>query len=194
MSGRGEGPPRRFSVCVFCGSRVGNDPAYHRAAQELGTGLAQRGWRLVYGGGEVGLMGEVARAALSCGGEVLGVIPQRLMDREVGKRDVSELVVTATMFERKERMLAASDAFVALPGGFGTLDELLEVITLAQLGYVEAPIVLTDIAGIWQPLLAAFDEIVARGFAEQRVRDLVTSIGDIQGALAFLERFAPAGR
>ena len=178
-----------FSLCVFCGSRRGTSPAYVAAARTLGAGIARRGWRLVYGGGEVGLMGEVARATLAGGGQVLGIIPQRLLDREVGKRDVTELVVTRTMFERKERMLARSDAFAVLPGGFGTLDELLEVVTLTQLGYLAVPLLLVDVEGIWAHLRAAFAAIVEHGFAEPATLDLMTTVPDVPAALTHLDRY-----
>jgi uncharacterized protein (TIGR00730 family) len=187
--GAAPAPPNPFSACVFCGSRSGTSPAYRAAARVLGAGIARRGWRLVYGGGEVGLMGEVALASLAGGGEVLGIIPQRLVDREVGKRDLTELVVTRTMFERKERMLARSDAFLVLPGGFGTLDELLEVVTLTQLGYLSVPLVLIDIEGIWAPLRSAFRSIVEHGFAEPTALDLITYVPDSDAALALLDRY-----
>jgi uncharacterized protein (TIGR00730 family) len=166
---------------------MGASPAYAEAAAQLGRGMAERGWRLVYGGGEVGLMGVVARHATGAGGEVIGVIPRRLLAREVGKRDITELVVTETMFERKSRMIAASDAFVILPGGFGTLDELLEVLTLKQLGYVEAPIVMIDIGGIWAPWLAACRAVVTSGFAEASALELLERVEDVPAALARLE-------
>jgi uncharacterized protein (TIGR00730 family) len=178
-----------FSVCVFCGSRFGASPAYRAAARALGAGIARRGWRLVYGGGEVGLMGEVARATLAGGGEVLGIIPQRLVDREVGKRDLTELVVTRTMFERKERMLARSDAFLVLPGGFGTLDELLEVVTLTQLGYLAVPLVLIDTERIWAPLRTAFAALVEHGFADRTALDIMSYVPDSDTALALLDRY-----
>jgi uncharacterized protein (TIGR00730 family) len=161
-----------FSVCVFCGSRAGSDAAFPAAARELGELLGQRGWRLIYGGGDVGLMGIVADAALRSGAQVLGVIPQHLLDREVGKRDVTELVVTQTMFARKEIMIERSDALLILPGGFGTLDELLEVLTLRQLGYHDKPIVLIDIAGYWRSTIALFEHVVASGFADGTATDL----------------------
>jgi hypothetical protein len=155
-----------LAVCVFCGSRPGTDAAFVAAARALGAAIGRRGWRLVYGGGDVGLMGIVADAALAAGGAVLGIIPQRLLDREVGKRDVTELLVTDSMFDRKAEMIERADAFVALPGGLGTLDELLEVITLRQLGYHDKPILLVDIAGYWRPFLALVEQVVASGFAD----------------------------
>jgi uncharacterized protein (TIGR00730 family) len=171
---------------------MGADPGYAEAMAELGRGLAARNWRLVYGGGDVGLMGVVARHALASGGEVLGIIPHRLLEREVGKRDVTELLVTETMFDRKRHMIAQSDAFLVLPGGFGTLDELLEVLTLKQLGYIAAPILIVDQGGIWSPLLRAFEAIVQTGFAEPGALELYEAVPDVERALRRLEAAAAA--
>lgn len=177
-----------FSVGVFCGSRLGNDPAHRDAAEALGEAIARRGWRLVYGGGEVGLMGATARAALSAGGTVLGVITERLLDAEVGKRDVSELVITATMFERKAILIREADAFLALPGGLGTLDEILDVVTLRQLGYHAKPILLLDLGGYWRACQALFDQFVAAGFADPTAARLHELVPDAAAALDRLER------
>ena len=177
-----------FSVGVFCGSRLGNDPAHRDAAAALGEAIARRGWRLVYGGGEVGLMGVTARAALSAGGTVLGVITERLLDAEVGKRDVSELVITATMFERKAILIRESDAFLALPGGLGTLDEILDAVTLRQLGYHAKPILLLDLAGYWRACQSLFDQFVAAGFADPAAARLHELVPDAAAALDRLER------
>ena len=182
------GPAPFFSVGVFCGSRLGNDHAHREAAVALGEAIGQRGWRLVYGGGEVGLMGVTARAALTAGAQVLGVIPQRLLDREVGKQDVSELRVTATMFERKELLIRESDAFVALPGGLGTLDEILDVVTLRQLAYHAKPILLLDLGGYWRACQALFDQFVAAGFADATAARLHEMVPDVAGAVARLEQ------
>ena len=179
-----------FSVCVFCGARYGARESYAAAAVALGSGLASRGWRLVYGGGDVGLMGTVADATLSSGGQVLGIIPQRLLEREVGKREVDQFEVTETMAERKERMIAASDAFVVLPGGLGTLDELLEVMTLRQLSFIDKPIVLVDIDAYWQPFMRLFERIVDEAFAEKDATSLVEVEGSVEGALGVLVRQA----
>lgn len=177
-----------LAVCVFCGSRAGRDARFVAAARALGTALGRRGWRLVYGGGDVGLMGILAGAALAAGGDVLGVIPQRLLDREVGKRDIGELLVTATMFDRKERMIERSDAFVVLPGGLGTLDELLEVVTLRQLGYHDSPILLVDVAGYWRPFMALLEQVIANGFADAGASRLVRLEPSIESTLATLAR------
>lgn len=180
---------RPFSVCVFCGSRRGNDPVHAQLATAFGQAVAGRGWRLIYGGGDVGLMGIVATAALESGGPVTGIIPRRLMEREVGKHDLTELVVTETMADRKERMIAAADAFVALPGGLGTLDEILEVMTLRQLGYVASPILLVERA-FWAPFVALVDYTVATGFAHTVSPPLVEVADGLDDALARLDAAA----
>jgi uncharacterized protein (TIGR00730 family) len=181
-----------FAVGLFCGSRPGSRPDYAAAAAEFGQTVGQRGWRLVYGGGEVGLMGIAARAAMASGGVVLGVIPRRLLEREVGKRDITELRVTATMFERKEQLIREADAFVALPGGLGTLDEVLDAVTLRQLGYHEKPILLADLGGFWQGCRAVFEHFVAEGFAAPRALRLYELVPDMTSLLARLEMIARA--
>ncbi len=141
------------SICIYCGSGSGADPAFEAAAIELGRVLAAEKIRLVYGGGSLGLMGATAKACLAAGGEVTGIIPQFLVDREVSLLDVSELIVTADMHERKRLMFERSDAFVALPGGIGTLEEVVEQMTWAQLGQHAKPIMLANIAHFWDPLV-----------------------------------------
>lgn len=158
----------------------------------MGAAIGGRGWRLVYGGGEVGLMGVAARAAVEAGGTVLGIIPQRLLDREVGKRDIAELRVTATMFERKEKLIRAADAFVALPGGLGTLDEILDAVTLRQLGYHGKPILLVDLGGYWRPFDAIVRGFVEAGFAEAEAIGLHELVPDVGDAVARLEAVAAA--
>ena len=153
------------SSCVFCSSAGGLPEAYRQAAHDLGRELAERGHRLVYGGGNVGLMGELARSVHEHGGTVVGVIPQGLVDRELAYDPADELLVTQTLRERKAEMDARADAFVALPGGFGTLEELLEVLTLRQLRLHDRPIVLVNVAGYWDPFLAMVSDMVAQGFA-----------------------------
>ena len=148
-------------ICVFCGSNPGRSPAYATAARDLGALLASRGIGLVYGGGNVGLMGIVADAALAGGGEVIGVIPCALVDRELAHRGLTELRITASMHERKQLMHDLSDAFIALPGGFGTLDELFETLTWAQLGVHTKPSGLLDVEGFWQPLVRFIESQVA---------------------------------
>ena len=155
----------RRSVCVFCSSAGGLPEVHRSAARDLGAELAARGHRLVYGGGNVGLMGEVARSVHEHGGTVVGVIPKGLVDRELADDLADELLVTGTIRERKAEMDARADAFVALPGGFGTLEELLEVLTLRQLRLHDRPIVLVNVAGYWDPFLAMVGDMVAQGFA-----------------------------
>lgn len=161
------------SICVFCGSSIGALDSYRDDAVRLGELIAERGIRLVYGGGKVGLMGVVADAALQAGGEVLGVIPEALMLKEVGHGSLTELVVTRTMHERKAAMADASDAFVALPGGFGTLDELCEILTWGQLGIHQKPVGLLDTAGFFQQLTSFFDFVSAQGFLRPEHRALL---------------------
>jgi uncharacterized protein (TIGR00730 family) len=153
------------SICVFCASASGLPEVYRRAARELGGELARRGHRLVYGGGDVGLMGEVARSVHEHGGTVFGAIPRSLVDRELAYGPADELVVTDTLRERKAEMDAHADAFLALPGGFGTLEELLEVITLRQLRLHHRPVVLVNVAGYYDPFLAMVGSMVGQGFA-----------------------------
>jgi uncharacterized protein (TIGR00730 family) len=160
-------PP--FSVCVYCGSRHGAQAAYAEAARTLGVEIGTRGWQLVYGGGNVGLMGVVADAVLAAGGRVVGVIPDSLMQREVGHAGLHELHVVPTMHLRKQMMAERADAFIALPGGIGTLEELYEVWTWRQLGYHQQPIGLLNVAGYFDDLLRFMQRSVDEGFlaAEQ---------------------------
>ncbi|MFA5949407.1 MAG: TIGR00730 family Rossman fold protein [Hyphomicrobium sp.] len=152
------------SVCVYCGSGKGNDPAYAVAARVLGHALGKNGMSLVYGGGGLGLMGEVARATLDGGGQVTGIIPEFLTEREHMLREVTDLVVTADMHERKKLMYQRSDAFVALPGGIGTLEELVEQLTWSQLGQHKKPIVVANIAGFWTPFLRLLNHMRDEAF------------------------------
>jgi uncharacterized protein (TIGR00730 family) len=176
----------RPSVCVYCGSRMGARPAYRAAAERVGALIAARGWRLVYGAGDVGLMGVVAGAAQAGGGETLGVIPQHLLAREVGKRDLSQFVVTETMHERKKVMYMNSDAILVLPGGAGSLDEFFEVLTWAQLGLHARSIVLLDVEGYWQPLARLLDHVIAEGFAEPELRSLYDVAATAEEALSLI--------
>jgi len=154
----------RPALCVFCGAKSGNEAHWALTAFDFGAAVARRGWRLVYGGGRVGLMGALADGALSAGGEVVGVIPTRLMERELAHGGVARREVVVDMAARKQRMMAMSDAFVALPGGLGTLDELFEVLTLRQIGQHAKPSALLDERGYWQPLLRACYAMVDAGF------------------------------
>lgn len=178
------------SVCVFCGSREGADPRYREAATRFGALAGQAGLEVVYGGGRIGLMGAAADAAMAQGGRVTGLIPTRLLSREVAHDGISELIVTDGMFDRKAEMITRSDAFVVLPGGLGTLDELLEVITLRQLGYHEKPILLVDIGGYWDPFLALVARVVEEAFAAPSASDLFEVVDGVDAALMRL--VAPA--
>ena len=168
-----------FSVCVYCGSRDGADPAYAAAAEALGAAIAAEGWRLVYGAGDIGLMGRVARSAQAGGAQTFGVIPVHLFDREVGKRDLSAFIVTETMHERKKVMFMNADAIVMLPGGAGSLDEFFEALTWAQLGLHAKPIVLLDTAGYWGPLTRLMEHVVTQGFAERSLLGFVQTVPDV---------------
>ncbi|MFZ5961797.1 TIGR00730 family Rossman fold protein [Thalassococcus sp. BH17M4-6] len=176
------------SICVYCGSRAGVDPAYTQEAEALGRLIAQEGWRLVYGAGDVGLMGSVARAAQADGADTFGVIPQHLVDWEVGKTDLTRYVVTETMHERKKVMLMNADAVVVMPGGAGSLDEFFEVLTWRQLRLHQKPILLMNVAGYWDPLSALMEHIVAQGFAEASLLDYVQTCGGAAAAMEALRR------
>ena len=157
-------PPAPFSVCVYCGSRPGARPGYAALAQALGTAIGHRGWQLVYGGGRAGLMGQVADATLAAGGRVVGVIPESLMRLEVGHAGLSELHVVQSMHQRKQMMAERSDAFIAMPGGIGTFEELFEVWTWRHLGYHDRPLGLLDTDGFWAPMLTFLQHAVLEGF------------------------------
>lgn len=167
------------SLCVFCGARLGGLSAYSTAATDLGQLIAALQWRLVYGAGDVGLMGEVARSAQLAGAKTLGVIPTHLLAMEVGKRDLTTLVITENMHERKKVMFMNSDAIAVLPGGAGSLDEFFEVLTWAQIGLHRKPIFLLDIGGYWQPLIALINHVIAQGFANATLRDQFTVLPTI---------------
>lgn len=174
------------SVCVYCGSRVGAMPAYATDARALGAALAQQGWRLVYGAGDVGLMGEVARATQAAGGDTFGVIPTHLLSREVGKTDLTRFIVTETMHERKKVMFMNADAVVVLPGGAGSLDELFEVLTWRQLGLHDKPVLVLNTAGYWSPLLALIDHVIAQGFADPSLAGFLTVVDTPEAAIEAL--------
>lgn len=179
-------PNPSFSVCVYCGSRPGRKPSYSAAATAFGTALADEGWRLVYGAGEVGLMGDVARAARTESAPTLGVIPRHLVGKERTGDNLSQAVVTETMHERKKVMFMNADAVVVLPGGAGTLDEFFEVLTWAQLGLHAKPIVLLDIDGYWQPLVSLLRHVVAEELAPASLTDLLVVAADVPEAMAAL--------
>jgi len=179
------------TVCVFCGSSTPPDPRYQEAAHALGALLARRGIRLVYGGGSVGLMGELADAALASGGQVTGVIPVGLFSREIGHAGLSELREVGSMHERKQLMYDLSDAFIALPGGLGTLEELAEVATWSQLGLHSKPIVLLDVDNFWEALVIQLDRMVAVGLLKRANRDLIARAHSPGEALAVLASAQP---
>ncbi len=176
-------------VCVFCGSSEGSRPIYARAARRTGEEIARRGLGLVYGGGKAGLMGAVADAALAAGGEVIGVMPNAQVSGEIGHEGLTELHVVGSMHERKKLMADLSDGFVALPGGYGTLEEFLEVLSWAQLSMHEKPCALLEVAGYWEPLTALFDRAVAEGFVRPNHRSLVLAGEDPGELLDLMERY-----
>jgi uncharacterized protein (TIGR00730 family) len=179
-----------FSLCVYCGSRNGAEEANVHAARDVGTLIGRRGWQLVYGGGRAGLMGEVADAALAAGARVIGVIPSSLMDRERGHQSLHELHVVETMHQRKQMMAERSDAFVALPGGIGTFEELFEVWTWRQLGYHDKPIGLLNAGGYYDPLLAFLAHAEQQGFMSAEQRVLLEVDADAQRLLPRLRELA----
>ena len=178
-----------FSLCVYCGSRPGTDPRFAQSARDTGAWIGSQGWELVYGGGKVGLMGMVADATLAAGGTVYGVIPQNLMDKEVGHTGLTELHVVDTMHTRKTMMFERADAFVALPGGIGTFEELFEIWTWHQLGVHRKPFGLLNVVGYYDPLIAMLDGMVAQGFLSPQVRELLQVGTD---AASLLQRLADA--
>jgi uncharacterized protein (TIGR00730 family) len=178
-------------ICVFTGSQAGSRPAYAEQARRLGRLLGQRGIGLVYGGGSVGLMGVIADAALEAGAEVIGVIPEVLMIREVTHTGLTELRIVDTMHERKALMAELSDAFIAMPGGFGTLDELFEAITWAQLGLHRKPVGLLNVEGYYDPLLALIEHAIAEGFILPEYAQLLTVDSDPEELLEQLLRYEP---
>jgi uncharacterized protein (TIGR00730 family) len=171
-----------FSMCVYCGSRPGADPRFAQSARDTGALIGSQGWELVYGGGKVGLMGMVADATLAAGGTVYGVIPQTLIDKEVGHTGLTELHVVDNMHTRKTMMFERADAFVALPGGIGTFEELFEIWTWYQLGMHRKPFGLLNVAGYYDPLITMLDSMVAQGFLNSAVRELLhvgTDVGEL---------------
>ena len=179
-----------LSLCVYCGSRSGSEPAYARAAEAVGTLIGQLGWQLVYGGGRAGLMGTVADAALAAGARVVGVIPNSLMVRELGHAGLHELHVVETMHQRKQLMAERSDAFLALPGGIGTFEELFEVWTWRQLGYHDKPVGLLNVAGYYDALIEFLRQTQQRGFVYEAQRELLQVDEDAQRLLGRLAELA----
>ena len=180
------------SVCVFCGASPGARPIYHEAAAQLGSHIAERGLTLVYGGGAVGLMGIVANAAMEAGGEVHGVIPKALKDKEVGHVGLTRLEVVDTMHTRKARMAELSDGFIALPGGIGTFEELFEIWTWGQLGIHAKPLGLLNVAGFYDPLAIFLDRTVEAGFLKQNHRAMAMTDTEPATLLDRMQNYVPA--
>jgi len=183
--------PELDTICVYAGSSPGARPAYTEAAQALGEAIAARGLGLVYGGGDVGLMKAVADAAMEAGGSVTGVIPRTLLEREIGHGALSELLVVETMHERKLAMAERADAFIALPGGIGTVEELVEVLTWTQLGVHDKPCAVLDVEGYWQPLIAFLDHAVAERFLPAKHREMLLTGSEPHALLDALEAWEP---
>jgi uncharacterized protein (TIGR00730 family) len=182
-------------ICVFCGASPGRNPGYLSLAASVGRGLAGRGIGIVYGGGRAGLMGALADGALDAGGEVIGVIPRRMVDRELAHRGLTRLHVVGSLHERKAKMADLADGFIALPGGLGTLEELAEVVSWAQLDLHMKPIGLLGLDGYWAPLVAWLDKAVEEGFISARHRGLLKVDADLNEPLARFDRWeAPPDR
>lgn len=181
------------SVCVFCGSRDGADPAYVAGARATGAAVARRGWTLVYGGGHVGLMGALADAALAEGGEVIGIMPRALLTREIAHPGLSRLHLVTSMHRRKALMSSMSDGFLTLPGGYGTLEEFFETLTWAQLGLHTKPCALLDVVGFWDPLLAMVNSQISEGFVPEEHRRLILTGGDPDELLDRMAEYIPPG-
>ncbi|MFZ5637205.1 MAG: TIGR00730 family Rossman fold protein [Pseudomonadota bacterium] len=180
------------SICVYCGSNAGSKPAYAERAMALGARIAREGLQLVYGGGNVGLMGIVADAVLEHGGEVVGVIPEQLVKWEVAHTGVTRLEVVANMHERKARMFDLADAFVALPGGFGTLDEMFEMLTWRQLGLGSKPCAFLDVDGFYAPLIGMIDRMVEERFLHRDQRHDLWHGEDVDALFAWMRDYTPA--
>ena len=178
--------PSPASVCVYCGSSVSVAEPYRQAATRLGQILGERRIRVIYGGGRIGLMGLVADAALTAGGEVVGIIPRHIQDMEVAHTTLTEMHVVETMHERKRMMMDQSEAFIVLPGGLGTLDETFEILTWKQLGLHDRPIVVADIAGYWQPFLALIRHAVGEGFIQEQHDTLFHTVQTVEDILPIL--------
>lgn len=178
-------------LCVFCGSSIGRDPAFAVAAQALGRAIARAGIGLVYGGASVGLMGVVADAALAAGGEVVGVLPRSLFERELAHKGLSELRVVGSMHERKALMAELSGGFIAMPGGIGTFEELFEIWTWAQLGHHAKPCSVLNVNGFYDSLLAFLDQVVAKQLLKPAIRDMLLVASDADALLAQLRDYSP---
>jgi hypothetical protein len=179
---------KSFRVCVFCGSSVGCDQAYLREAKLLGSEIAAAGWGLVYGGTSIGLMGAIADAALAGSAEVIGVLPQALQDREIAHTGLTQLHLVGSMHERKALMASLADAFIALPGGYGTLDEFFEVVTWTQLKIHAKPCVMVNTASYFDPLMRFLDHSISQGFVQERNRKLIELARDAKHALELVAK------
>jgi uncharacterized protein (TIGR00730 family) len=184
-------PVKLSRVCVYCGSSAGSGPEFAESARALGAQLARAGITVVYGGAEVGLMGLVADAALAAGGRVVGVIPRHLFGREIAHQNLTELVEVGSMHERKQRMFELADAFVALPGGMGTLEELTEITTWAQLGLHHKPIVTLDVGGYWAGFHSFLRAAVRHGFMKPENLELIANVAAVADVLPALRAYTP---
>ncbi|MGG8275308.1 TIGR00730 family Rossman fold protein [Klebsiella sp. 141198] len=182
------------AIGIFCGSSTGENPIYQVYAQQVGKALAQAGVELVYGGGKVGLMGAVADAALEHGGRVIGVMPRGLVEREIAHGGLSELHVVENMHERKNKMSLLADGFIAMPGGAGTLEEIFEQWTWAQLGIHEKPCAFLNVNGYYNPLQAMAEKMAAEGFMHRRYAEMLTFSDDVQEILTAFHRYTPPQR
>lgn len=191
MNSHTNSPQPITAIAVYCGSSYGTNPAYATIATQVGQGLARKGITLVYGGGRAGLMGQVADAALSAGGKVIGIIPVRLMDKEAGHMGLTELHVVPDMHVRKSMMIDKADAFITLPGGVGTLEELFEVWAWLQLGFHRKPVGLLNVAGYYDPLLAMMKHTVDQGFMRAENNAQLLADTSLDGLLAQMHAFKP---
>lgn len=182
------------SVCVYCGSRMGNKPYYETLAKNMGQLIADHNMQLVYGAGSIGLMGVVARAASDAGADVIGIIPEHLSAIEITQSGLAELHVTDNMHERKKMMFDRSDAFIVLPGGLGTLDETMEMMTWAQLSLHKKPIVLVNYQDFWTPLVELIQHVVDDGFANKSHADLIKVVNTAEQAMAYLATYEDVSR
>ncbi len=185
-------PVDRKRICVFCGANPGNDPAFASAAAELGRAIAVAGHGVVYGGGRVGLMGVLADAALAAGGEVLGFMPRALVEREVGHHGLTELLVTDSMHSRKAAMADHADGFIAMPGGYGTLDEVMEILTWNQIGSIAKPVAFLDGNGYFESLFRFFDEAVVAGLIKPEHRAMAQHASSVDQAIRIAAGPAPS--
>ena len=174
------------SICVYCGSKSGENPVHARIARDLGKRIASEGLRLIFGGGSIGLMGILADAVIDSGGEVIGIIPTKLNSPEVGHSRIKDLRIVDNMHERKQLMFNLSDAFICLPGGLGTLDEAFEIITWKQLGYHNKPIVIIDSENYWKNLFSLVEDIIEEGFADSKIKKLYSIVSKVDDVFPIL--------